>query len=179
MIMMMMMMMMREKGRRCTKGVFTSLPLPRGSPPRYFLLKTTFEILHLFSSARLAYSLDLYFSKYYPRNVQWILARISWDGPEVSTQAEKSSWILPLEPDCHGLKHGAGHGTTPRECHLNKHFFSREGWGKYIRVALESFILRDYKSDFSISKIGGRSRLLSKNWKVWKSKHWIRNLNQF
>ena len=85
---MMMMMMMREKGRRCTKGLFTSLPLPRGSPPRYFLLKTTFEILHLFSSARLAYSLDLYFSKYYPRNVQWILARISWDGPEVSTQAE-------------------------------------------------------------------------------------------
>ena len=41
--MIMMMMMMMEEGRR-GKGVSTSLPLPRGSSPRYFLLKTTFEI---------------------------------------------------------------------------------------------------------------------------------------
>ena len=33
MMTMMMMMMMREEGRRCTKGVFTSFPLPRGSSP--------------------------------------------------------------------------------------------------------------------------------------------------
>ena len=30
---MMMMMMMREEGRRCTRGVFTSLPLPSPEGP--------------------------------------------------------------------------------------------------------------------------------------------------
>lgn len=77
--------------------------------------------------------------------------------------SREPSRIRPLEPDCHGLEHGASHGTGSRRSHLDEHILGREGREEWCRLALKGFAFSDFKSDLSITNIGWSNGFFSHN----------------